>query len=74
MEQLLKVEDIDVAMLSVFFNFLVKLSDNISVVSGSIGSLLATGVDNDQTMKVYGSGGADPEGNQSGDLYVTIKV
>ncbi|CDP07724.1 unnamed protein product [Coffea canephora] len=32
------------------------------------------GVDNDQTMKVYGSGGADPEGNQSGDLYVTIKV
>lgn len=33
-----------------------------------------TGVDNDDTIKVYRSGGADPEGGQSGDLYVTIKV
>ncbi|KAL3516554.1 hypothetical protein ACH5RR_023456 [Cinchona calisaya] len=32
------------------------------------------GVDNNQTMKVYGSGGADPEGNRPGDLYVTFKV
>lgn len=32
------------------------------------------GVDDDETMKVYRSGGADPEGNQPGDLYVTIKV
>ncbi|KAL3537347.1 hypothetical protein ACH5RR_000713 [Cinchona calisaya] len=32
------------------------------------------GVDNNQTMKVHGSGGADPEGNQPGNLYVTIKV
>ncbi|RWW25605.1 hypothetical protein GW17_00010057, partial [Ensete ventricosum] len=29
--------------------------------------------DND-TIKVYRSGGADPDGNQPGDLYVTIKV
>ncbi|XP_019051593.1 PREDICTED: chaperone protein dnaJ GFA2, mitochondrial-like isoform X2 [Nelumbo nucifera] len=32
------------------------------------------GVDDNETMKVYRSGGADPEGNQPGDLYVTIKV
>ncbi|XP_030547370.1 chaperone protein dnaJ GFA2, mitochondrial [Rhodamnia argentea] len=32
------------------------------------------GVDDDDTMKVNRSGGADPDGNQPGDLYVTIKV
>ncbi|CAH9098972.1 unnamed protein product [Cuscuta epithymum] len=32
------------------------------------------GVDNDQILKVYRSGGEDPEGNKPGDLYVTIKV
>ncbi|RAL45170.1 hypothetical protein DM860_014580 [Cuscuta australis] len=32
------------------------------------------GVDNDQVMRVYRSGGDDPEGNAPGDLYVTIKV
>ncbi|CAH9085532.1 unnamed protein product [Cuscuta epithymum] len=32
------------------------------------------GVDNDEILKVYRSGGADPDGNQAGDLYVTIKV
>lgn len=32
------------------------------------------GVDNDETMKVSRSGGADPEGYEPGDLYVTIKV
>ncbi|KAK8947705.1 hypothetical protein KSP40_PGU015029 [Platanthera guangdongensis] len=32
------------------------------------------GVDDDDTIKVYGSGGADPEGNKTGDLYATIKV
>ncbi|KAH0455633.1 hypothetical protein IEQ34_015665 [Dendrobium chrysotoxum] len=32
------------------------------------------GVDDDDTIRVYGSGGADPEGNKPGDLYVTIKV
>lgn len=33
-----------------------------------------TGVDDNETMKVFRSGGADPDGNQPGDLYVTIKV
>lgn len=32
------------------------------------------GVDNNETLKVFRSGGADPDGNQPGDLYVTIKV
>ncbi|KAF3665073.1 putative protein -like protein [Capsicum annuum] len=32
------------------------------------------GVDTDETLKVYGSGGADPEGNRPGDLYVVFKV
>ncbi|KAK9283980.1 hypothetical protein L1049_012238 [Liquidambar formosana] len=35
---------------------------------------IMTGVDDNETIKVYRSGGADPEGNQPGDLYVTIKV
>lgn len=32
------------------------------------------GIDNNETIKVYRSGGADPDGNHPGDLYVTIKV
>ncbi|GMY22330.1 chaperone protein dnaJ GFA2, mitochondrial-like [Fagus crenata] len=32
------------------------------------------GVDSDETIKVSRSGGADPDGNQPGDLYVVIKV
>ncbi|GFY92162.1 gametophytic factor 2 [Actinidia rufa] len=32
------------------------------------------GIDDNETIKVYRSGGADPDGNQTGDLYVTIKV
>ncbi|KGN45156.1 chaperone protein dnaJ GFA2, mitochondrial isoform X1 [Cucumis sativus] len=32
------------------------------------------GIDDNETMKVFRSGGADPEGNQPGDLYVTVKV
>lgn len=32
------------------------------------------GVDNNQTIKLFGSGGADPDGNRPGDLYVTIRV
>lgn len=32
------------------------------------------GVDNNETIKVSRSGGADPDGNQPGDLYVVIKV
>ena len=37
-------------------------------------SLARTGVDDNETMKVFRSGGADPDGNQPGDLYITIKV
>lgn len=32
------------------------------------------GIDNNETPKVLRSGGADPDGNHPGDLYVTIKV
>ncbi|KAL6906132.1 hypothetical protein ACP4OV_003733 [Aristida adscensionis] len=32
------------------------------------------GIDDNDTMKVYGKGGADVERNKPGDLYVTIKV
>ncbi|XP_058088170.1 chaperone protein dnaJ GFA2, mitochondrial-like [Magnolia sinica] len=32
------------------------------------------GVDDNETMRIYGSGGADPDGNRPGDLYVTVKV
>jgi hypothetical protein len=32
------------------------------------------GIDNNETIKVYKSGGADPEGDRPGDLYVTVKV
>ncbi|CAA3010270.1 chaperone dnaJ GFA2, mitochondrial [Olea europaea subsp. europaea] len=35
---------------------------------------IMAGVDNDDTIKVPRSGGADPEGNQPGDLYVIVKV
>ncbi|XP_064959674.1 chaperone protein dnaJ GFA2, mitochondrial-like [Musa acuminata AAA Group] len=46
------------------------------VVSGvkSVKLDVMPGVDNDETIKVYRSGGADPDGNQPGDLYVTVKV
>ncbi|RDY07578.1 Chaperone protein dnaJ GFA2, mitochondrial, partial [Mucuna pruriens] len=32
------------------------------------------GIDSNETIKVYRSGGADPDGDHPGDLYVTIKV
>ncbi|KAJ6830152.1 putative chaperone protein DnaJ [Iris pallida] len=32
------------------------------------------GVDNDETLRIYGSGGADPDRDHPGDLFVTIKV
>ncbi|MCI00220.1 chaperone protein dnaJ mitochondrial-like, partial [Trifolium medium] len=31
-------------------------------------------IDNNETLKVFRSGGADPDGDRPGDLYVTIKV
>lgn len=33
-----------------------------------------SGVDNSDTLKVSRSGGADPDGDQPGDLYVIFKV
>ena len=33
-----------------------------------------TGVDNDETIKVSRSSGADRDGNQPGDPYIVIKV
>ncbi|KAK2379252.1 chaperone protein dnaJ GFA2, mitochondrial [Trifolium repens] len=46
------------------------------VVKGTKSIKLKTipGVDNNDTLKVSGGGGADPDGHHSGDLYVTIKV
>lgn len=35
---------------------------------------IVPGADDDDIIKVTGSGGADPEGNRPGDLYVTLKV
>ncbi|KAM0934449.1 putative Heat shock protein DnaJ, cysteine-rich [Dioscorea sansibarensis] len=35
---------------------------------------IVPGVDDNETIKVYRNGAADPDGNQPGDLYVTIKV
>ncbi|MCL7037195.1 hypothetical protein MKW94_001139 [Papaver nudicaule] len=32
------------------------------------------GIDNNETIKIPKSGGADPDGNQPGDLYITINV
>lgn len=34
----------------------------------------SSGIDDNDTMKVFGKGGADVERNKPGDLYVTIKV
>ncbi|KAH8520021.1 hypothetical protein H0E87_001470 [Populus deltoides] len=47
-----------------------------TVVRGSktISLNIPTGVDDNETMKIHKSGGADPEKNQPGDLYVTIKA
>ncbi|CAK8575056.1 unnamed protein product [Lathyrus sativus] len=35
---------------------------------------IISGIDNNEILKVYGGGGANPDGHHSGDLYVTIKV
>ncbi|KAL0006695.1 hypothetical protein SO802_008197 [Lithocarpus litseifolius] len=37
-------------------------------------SVKLPGVDQDETIKVSRSGGADPDGNQPGDLYIVIMV
>ncbi|KAF8398454.1 hypothetical protein HHK36_017382 [Tetracentron sinense] len=48
--------------------------DRVVKGSKSVRLDIMPGVDDNETMKVYRSGGADPDGNQPGDLYVTIKV
>lgn len=45
-----------------------------SMVLDIIVFVQSAGVDDNDTIKVYRSGGADPDGSQPGDLYVTIKV
>ncbi|KAM7265024.1 hypothetical protein ACFE04_002707 [Oxalis oulophora] len=35
---------------------------------------IMAGVDDDQNLKIYRSGGADPDGDHAGDLYVNIRV
>jgi len=37
-------------------------------------AIFFSGIDDNDTMKVFGKGGADVERNKPGDLYVTIKV
>lgn len=37
-------------------------------------TLASPGIDQNETLKVARSGGADPEGNQPGDLFVSFKV
>ncbi|KAF6141848.1 hypothetical protein GIB67_003219 [Kingdonia uniflora] len=53
-----------------------KSCNGARVVRGSksIKIDVVPGIDENETMKIPRSGGADPDGNQPGDLYVTIKV
>ncbi|URD74994.1 chaperone protein [Musa troglodytarum] len=55
---------------------LCKLCKGQKVVRGtkSVKLDVMAGVDDNETIKVYRSGGGDPDTRQPGDLYVTIKV
>ncbi|GLT60707.1 hypothetical protein SLA2020_334630 [Shorea laevis] len=59
-----------------FISRFCKSCNGARVVKGSKSIKLDVmpGVDDNETLKVYGSGGDDPDGYQPGDLYVTIKV
>ncbi|GLT84164.1 hypothetical protein SLE2022_024110 [Rubroshorea leprosula] len=59
-----------------FISRFCKSCDGARVVKGSKSVKLdiIPGLGDNETLKIYGSGGADPDGNQPGDLYVTIKV
>ncbi|GLT37053.1 hypothetical protein SLA2020_113910 [Shorea laevis] len=59
-----------------FISRFCKSCDGARVVKGSKSVKLdiIPGVGDNETLKMYGSGGADPDGNQPGDLYVTVKV
>ncbi|KFK31336.1 hypothetical protein AALP_AA6G098700 [Arabis alpina] len=58
------------------FSSICKSCRGARVVRGqkSVKINIDPGVDNSETLKVARVGGADPEGDQPGDLYVTIKV
>lgn len=53
-----------------------KICKGKRVVKGSkqVKLNVMAGVDNNETIKIARSGGADPDGNQPGDLYVMIEV
>ncbi|KAL6557505.1 hypothetical protein OROMI_017855 [Orobanche minor] len=62
---------------------LLLATEFLQVLQGTAGSQRAQnsevechgrGVDNNETIKIPRSGGADPDGNQPGDLYMMIKV
>lgn len=48
--------------------------DRVVRGSKSVKLDIMAGVDDNETIKVFRSGGADPDGDQPGDLYVTIKI
>ncbi|XP_043722787.1 chaperone protein dnaJ GFA2, mitochondrial-like [Telopea speciosissima] len=48
--------------------------ERVMMGSKSVKLDIMPGIDDSETMKVYRGGGADPDGTQPGDLYVTIKV
>ncbi|AED95612.1 Chaperone protein dnaJ GFA2 [Arabidopsis thaliana] len=58
------------------FSSICKSCRGARVVRGqkSVKVTIDPGVDNSDTLKVARVGGADPEGDQPGDLYVTLKV
>ncbi|CAN8265771.1 unnamed protein product [Cochlearia groenlandica] len=58
------------------FSSLCKSCRGVRVVRGqkSVKINIDPGVDNSEMLKVARAGGADPDGDQPGDLYVTIKV
>ncbi|XP_060673191.1 chaperone protein dnaJ GFA2, mitochondrial isoform X2 [Ziziphus jujuba] len=58
------------------FPRLCKSCNGKRVVSGmkSVKLDIMPGVEDNETLKMFSSGGADPDGNQPGDLYVTIRV
>ncbi|KAJ4955913.1 hypothetical protein NE237_012696 [Protea cynaroides] len=48
--------------------------DRVVMGSKSVKLDIMPGIDDNETMKMYRSGGADPDGKDHGDLYVTMKV
>ncbi|MCL7024390.1 hypothetical protein MKW94_016337 [Papaver nudicaule] len=59
-----------------FVKSLCKSCKGQRVVKGSktVKINVMAGIDDSETLKIYSSGGSDPDGHRPGDLYVTIKV